>query len=73
MTAPRIVLDANVLVSGLLGGSATHMIRQWRQGDFTLVVSPQIFEEYESVLKRPKFGLPKWLVELLTFIREQAE
>jgi putative PIN family toxin of toxin-antitoxin system len=74
MTAPRVVLDTNVLVSGLLGGSATHIIRRWRQGDFVLVVSPQVFAEYESVLKRPRFGLPEWLVdELLAFIRQQAD
>jgi putative PIN family toxin of toxin-antitoxin system len=74
MTTPRVVLDTNVLVSGLLGGSGLDVIRRWRQGDFVLVVSPQIFEEYEAVLKRPKFGLPEWLVEeLLTFIRERAD
>lgn len=74
MTAPRVVLDTNVLVSGLLGGSALGVIQRWRQGDFTLVVNPQIFEEYNSVLKRPKFGLPESLVdELLTFIRERAD
>lgn len=74
MTPPRVVLDTNVLVSGLLGGSGIHVIRQWRRGDFVLVVSPQIFEEYQAVLKRPKFGLPEWLVdELLAFIRERAD
>lgn len=74
MTAPRVVLDTNVLVSGLLGRSGLDVIRRWRQGDFVPLVSPQIFEEYESVLKRPKFGLPEWLVdELLAFIREQAD
>jgi putative PIN family toxin of toxin-antitoxin system len=74
MTTPRVVLDTNVLVSGLLGGSGLDVIRRWRQGDFVLIVSPQIFEEYETVLKRPKFGLPEWLVEeLLTFIREHAD
>jgi putative PIN family toxin of toxin-antitoxin system len=74
MTVPRVVVDTNVLVSGLLGGSGLDVIRRWRQGDFVLVISPQIFEEYESVLKRPKFGLPEWLVdELLLFIRERAD
>jgi len=73
MTTPRVVLDTNVLVSGLLGGSGLDVIQRWRRGDFVLVVSPQVFEEYQAVLKRPKFGLPEWLVnELLTFIRERA-
>jgi putative PIN family toxin of toxin-antitoxin system len=74
MTIPRVVLDTNVLVSGLLGGSGLSVMQHWRRGDFVLVVSPQILTEYTAVLKRPKFGLPGWLVdELLTFIREQAD
>jgi predicted nucleic acid-binding protein len=29
---PRVVLDTNILVSGLLGGTATEVIKQWRAG-----------------------------------------
>lgn len=70
---PRVVLDTNVLVSGLLGGTATEVIRRWRAGDFNLILSAEILTEYEMVLHRPKFKLPPWVVEeLLDYIREQS-
>ncbi|MFP4395164.1 MAG: putative toxin-antitoxin system toxin component, PIN family [Anaerolineales bacterium] len=73
MTLRRVVLDTSVLVSGLLGGSSVPVLRRWRRGEFELVVSPEIYAEYEAVLTRPKFGLPTSLVrELLAFIRVQA-
>jgi putative PIN family toxin of toxin-antitoxin system len=71
---PRVVLDTNVLVSGLLGGTATDVIRRWRAGDFQMVLSTEIMAEYEDVLNRPKFRLPKWVVQdLLAYIRASAE
>ena len=71
---PRVVLDTNVLVSGLLGGTATDVIRRWRAGDFQMVLSTAIMTEYESVLNRPKFRLPGWVVQdLLAYIRASAE
>jgi len=71
---PRVVLDTNVLVSGLLGGTATEVIRRWRAGAFGLILSEEILAEYEAVLKRPKFKLPPWVVqELLGYIRGNAE
>jgi putative PIN family toxin of toxin-antitoxin system len=64
----------NVLVSGLLGGMATDVIRRWRAGAFDLIISQGIAAEYEEVLKRPKFGLSDWVVqELLDYIRSQAQ
>jgi putative PIN family toxin of toxin-antitoxin system len=70
----RVVLDTNVLVSGLLGGTATDIIRRWRAGDFRMVLSPDIMAEYEGVLNRPKFRLPKWVVQdLLAYTRASAE
>jgi putative PIN family toxin of toxin-antitoxin system len=71
---PRVVLDTNVLVSGLLGGTATNVIRRWRAGSFRMVLSAEIMAEYESVLNRPKFKLPKWVIQdLLAYIRDSAE
>jgi predicted nucleic acid-binding protein len=71
VTKTRVVLDTSVLVSGLLGGSSVPVLERWRREEFRLVISPEIYAEYESVLKRPKFGLPSSLVdELLSFIRE---
>jgi putative PIN family toxin of toxin-antitoxin system len=71
---PRVVLDTNVLVSGLLGGTASDVIRQWRAGSCQMVLSLEIMTEYERVLGRPKFRLPKWVVEdLLAYIRDCAD
>jgi putative PIN family toxin of toxin-antitoxin system len=71
---PRVVLDTNVLVSGLLGGAATDVIRRWRAGDLKMILSPEIMAEYEDVLSRPKFRLPKWVIQdLLAYIRDQAD
>ncbi len=70
----RVVLDTNVLVSGLLGGASVPVLRAWRAGKLIIVLSPAIYAEYEEVLQRPKFKLPRWLVqEMLAFIREQSE
>lgn len=70
---PQIVVDTSVLVSGLLGGAATEVIRRWRAGTFDLILSAEILAEYEAVLSRPRFKLPPWVVqELLSHIRAQA-
>ncbi len=67
---PRVVLDTNILVSALLGGAATEVIRRWRADAFDIVVSEEILAEYEAVLRRPRFGLPSWVVqELLGYVR----
>jgi putative PIN family toxin of toxin-antitoxin system len=73
VTERKVVLDTSVLVSGLLGGSSVPVLESWRREEFILVVSPEIYREYESVLKRPKFGLPPNLVdELLSFVRQRS-
>jgi putative PIN family toxin of toxin-antitoxin system len=70
----RAVVDTNVLVSGLLGGTATEVMRRWRAGTFDLMLSTEILTEYEAVLNRAKFKLPSWVVhELLDYIRARAE
>ena len=39
-----------------------------------MVLSPEIMAEYESVLNRPKFKLPKWVIQdLLAYIRDCAD
>ena len=73
MTRREVVLDTSVLISGLLGRSSVPVLESWRREEFILVVSPEIYTEYEAVLKRPKFGLPPSLVdELLSFVRGQS-
>jgi putative PIN family toxin of toxin-antitoxin system len=55
----RIVLDTNVVVSGLLNpyGHPGRLLDLVLEGWVTLLVDDRIFTEYEVVLRRPKFGL----------------
>jgi putative PIN family toxin of toxin-antitoxin system len=43
----RIVLDTNVLMSGIFfGGAPGKILRAWQDGQITLTASPEIVEEY---------------------------
>ena len=49
----KIVLDTNVLMSGLFfGGTPSRILRAWRSGQITLVLSTQILAEYQDVARR---------------------
>lgn len=54
----RIVLDTNVLVSGLLSpfGPPADVVRLVAAGALSLGVGARILEEYRLVLARPRFG-----------------
>lgn len=46
----KIVLDTNVLMSGIFfGGPPGAILRAWRHGRLQLVLSPEILEEYQRV------------------------
>ncbi|MFN7457461.1 MAG: putative toxin-antitoxin system toxin component, PIN family [Gemmatimonas sp.] len=46
----KVVLDTNVLVSGLLfGGVPGRILTAWSTGAIRLVISPPILEEYRRV------------------------
>ncbi len=46
----RVILDTNVLISGVFfSGPPYQILRAWRDGKLKLVISPEIFEEYERV------------------------
>ena len=46
----RIVLDTNVLVSGIFfGGPPGEILHAWRSGEVQFVLSPEILEEYQQV------------------------
>ena len=49
----RIVLDTNVLVSGIFfGGLPGRILDAWASGEFELVLSPAILDEYLRVCAR---------------------
>src|SRR6185369_5117330 len=56
----RIVVDTNVLVSAVLRDRIPQEVILFiaAHEDVEWIVSPEIYEEYKEVLKRPKFGLP---------------
>jgi putative PIN family toxin of toxin-antitoxin system len=46
----RIVLDTNVVISGVFfGGVPGRILSAWSAGEFELVLSPSILEEYRRV------------------------
>lgn len=48
----KIVLDANVLVSGIFfSGAPNKILEAWNEGVFELVISPEILEEYRRVVE----------------------
>lgn len=58
MTALRVVLDTNLLVSYLLtqGKTISHIIDYWEQGDIIVLASPLIVEELAEVIVRPRLS-----------------
>jgi len=57
----RLVLDTNVLVSGLLSpfGPPADIVRLVAVGAVSLCVDARILEEYRVVLARPRFGFDR--------------
>jgi len=46
----RVILDTNVFVSGVFfSGPPFEILDAWRHGRLTLILSPEIFAEYERV------------------------
>ena len=46
----RVILDTNVFVSGVFfSGPPYQILKAWRDGKIQLVVSPEIFDEYQRV------------------------
>lgn len=55
----KVVLDTNVLVSGVFfRGPPLEILRAWRAGRIQLVVSPEILEEYREVGLRLSLDFP---------------
>jgi len=72
----RIVLDTNVLVSGLLSpfGPPGEIVRWVSSGAIVLCLDARLLAEYEEVLARPRFGFDADAVAaLLDFVVVRGE
>jgi len=68
----KVVIDTNVMVSGLLApfGPAGEVVRIVSAGRLTLCYDARILAEYAEVLLRPKFPFTRGLVtDLLAHVR----
>ncbi len=66
MSTILAVMDTNVLVSAFISrnpdSAAVRVVTAVFEKRITLMLNPEIMEEYREVLGRPKFGLPRELV-----------
>lgn len=72
----RLVLDTNVVVSGVLSphGPPGRLVDLFLAGDLVLLVDDRILGEYGAVLRRPRFDLRAARVdELMRYVRALAE
>ncbi|MGH9442554.1 MAG: putative toxin-antitoxin system toxin component, PIN family [Thermoanaerobaculia bacterium] len=72
----RVVLDTNVLVSGLLSpqGAPGRVVDLLLTGEITPLVDDRILSEYRDVLPRPKFDLPAAGISgMLEFLESECE
>jgi putative PIN family toxin of toxin-antitoxin system len=72
----RIVLDTNVLVSGLLSeqGAPGQILDLLLGSNLQLLHDPRILAEYRSVLARPELGIaPRLAAEIVRFLEQTGE
>lgn len=71
----RIVLDTNVLVSGLLvqGSVPDQVLNMVIAGRSQVVVDGRIMREYRNVLARPEFGFAPERIDDLLLLFERSE
>ena len=72
----KLVLDTNVLVSGLLTpfGPCGEIVRMLTSGVFVPCVDARILLEYDEILRRPRFGFAPAQVEVvMAYMRTLAQ
>jgi len=72
----RIVLDTNVLISGLLQphGTPATVVRLALAGELLLIADERMLLEYEEVMARPRLGIAATLaVAVGEYLRAQCE
>ncbi len=69
----RIVVDTNVLVSGMhWGGIPAEVVKAWANGHVEVVCSVEIIREYSEVLHRVNPGMPPDEIGQNTIILNQS-
>jgi putative PIN family toxin of toxin-antitoxin system len=76
----KVVVDTNVLASGLTGFSnpssiVAHILRLWRAGGFELVTSAHILTELAHTLQRPYFRqrlTPEQISSAITLLKSES-
>ncbi|MDA3951261.1 MAG: putative toxin-antitoxin system toxin component, PIN family [Spirochaeta sp.] len=72
----RVVVDTNVIVSGLLkAGTPPAMVLNLVISEtIRMLVNEAVLSEYETVLGRSKFGFdPEAIADFMSFIRHESE
>jgi uncharacterized protein len=71
----RIVVDTNVLISGIhWGGIPGEIIQAWANDRFKVACSAEIIREYSDVLHRVNLGMPHAESDnILSFLISQSE
>lgn len=63
----KVVLDTNVLISGVLfGGNPRKIIEHGMRGSIRICISGPIFDELKRVLQRPKFSFPPEIIQIIS-------
>ena len=76
MSAVNVVVDTNVLVSGVINphGKPAQILNLLLNGKITILYDNRIIHEYSNVLHRQKFGFaPEEIEPLLDFVKMEGE
>jgi putative PIN family toxin of toxin-antitoxin system len=66
MTAPRIVLDTNVLIAAIaFGGRPREVLEKVISGTFAMAISAEMLAEFQGVLEGKKFRYPSAIVRTI--------
>jgi uncharacterized protein len=71
----RIVVDSNVLISGLFwGGTPAEILHAWAEGKLKVVCSAEIIDEYNRIARRLNPGLDTSQIDrFLSFLIGRSE
>ncbi len=65
----NLIIDTNIIISALLSpdGMAFRFLSEVLDGKYTVFISEEVYEEYDEVLHRDKFGFDE---EIISYILE---